>query len=298
MKKAAVVFIWVGMIMQFFLIYPIVVGALALKKLKSANTKNDLQTMGIITTFFCSLLGGIFMLCIPEEEFLGLTHDNKVLITKSKVEVNISENPRYQLKKTLSITGLFVMALLLIVSYIFSICICVDYSGVTFVPLLLNILQMGTLIFIIVLYYIKKSKFTQLSYSFLGVFAIITILQIVFSIISNYGWIYKTYSYYSSFSQKWVYDKYYGDCFECWVIMGCECALFVVSVVLFLYNFLTRNTILSSVTNEAKNEASSFKITSNVEIELLEVKRLFDNDIITQEEYARMRESVISKYYK
>lgn len=34
MKQATKVFIWIGMILQFFLIYPIVVGIFALKKLK------------------------------------------------------------------------------------------------------------------------------------------------------------------------------------------------------------------------------------------------------------------------
>jgi hypothetical protein len=45
-----------------------VVGGVALKKLSVAKTKNDLIAIGICTIIFCSLLGGIFMLCIPETE--------------------------------------------------------------------------------------------------------------------------------------------------------------------------------------------------------------------------------------
>jgi D-alanyl-lipoteichoic acid acyltransferase DltB (MBOAT superfamily) len=42
-----------------------VVGGIALKKLSVAKTKSELLPIGICTIIFCSLLGGIFMLCIP-----------------------------------------------------------------------------------------------------------------------------------------------------------------------------------------------------------------------------------------
>ena len=71
MKTAAKVFIWIGMVIQFFLIFPIVVGALALNKLSTATKKEELQTMGILTIFLCSPLAGIFMLCIKDEELRG-----------------------------------------------------------------------------------------------------------------------------------------------------------------------------------------------------------------------------------
>lgn len=69
MKKAAKVFIWFGIIFQFYLIYPIVIGAIALKKIDSATSKNELRNFGIVTLLFCSMLGGIFMLLIDESEF-------------------------------------------------------------------------------------------------------------------------------------------------------------------------------------------------------------------------------------
>ena len=69
MKSAAKVFIWIGMIIQFFLIYPLVIGIIALKQIKKAQTRADLKGIGIIVTLFCSLLGGIFMLCIEDDEF-------------------------------------------------------------------------------------------------------------------------------------------------------------------------------------------------------------------------------------
>ncbi|MBQ9480970.1 MAG: DUF4190 domain-containing protein [Clostridia bacterium] len=66
---AAKVFIILGMIFQFYLIYPLIVGGIALSKLNSATTKDDLTAIGIITIFFCSIIGGIFMLCVKDEDF-------------------------------------------------------------------------------------------------------------------------------------------------------------------------------------------------------------------------------------
>ncbi len=68
MKTAAKVFIILNMIFLFWAIFPLVVGIIALNKLNSAKSKDDLVAMGIITIFFCSLLGGIFMLLITDDE--------------------------------------------------------------------------------------------------------------------------------------------------------------------------------------------------------------------------------------
>lgn len=69
MKTAAKIFIILSMIFGFWLIVPLIVGILALSKMESAKKKEDLTVFGILTLIFCSLLGGIFMLCIPETEF-------------------------------------------------------------------------------------------------------------------------------------------------------------------------------------------------------------------------------------
>jgi hypothetical protein len=45
-----------------------VVGGFALHKLKTASRKSDLTGIGILTIILCSMVGGILMLCIPEEE--------------------------------------------------------------------------------------------------------------------------------------------------------------------------------------------------------------------------------------
>jgi hypothetical protein len=48
-----------------------VIGGLALHKLKVAKSKNELTVISVFTLLFCTLIGGILMLCIPEEEISG-----------------------------------------------------------------------------------------------------------------------------------------------------------------------------------------------------------------------------------
>lgn len=68
MKKAAKVFIIIGMIVQGILIVPIIVGAIALKKLNAATTKSELTGIGIVTLLFCNLIGGILLLSMSDED--------------------------------------------------------------------------------------------------------------------------------------------------------------------------------------------------------------------------------------
>ena len=69
MKTAAKVFIILGMVLQCFLIFPLIVGFIALKKLKNAKSKSELTVIAIVTLLLCNTIGGILMLCLPESEF-------------------------------------------------------------------------------------------------------------------------------------------------------------------------------------------------------------------------------------
>lgn len=69
MKTAAKVFIILGMIFGFYLIFPIIIGAITLKKLKTATKKDDVKTWGIISLIFCNIIGGILILCLKDSDF-------------------------------------------------------------------------------------------------------------------------------------------------------------------------------------------------------------------------------------
>lgn len=106
MKTAAKVFIILGMILQFYLIFPIIVGAIALSKLNAARAKSELTGIGICTLLLCSLLGGIFMLCISDAELVGATDGNSVKTevrepASEKTEDNSAADELKNLKKLL-----------------------------------------------------------------------------------------------------------------------------------------------------------------------------------------------------
>lgn len=62
MKTAVKIFIWIGMIIQCFLIVPIIIGIIALIKLENAVSRSELIFIGFLTFFFCSRIGGLLML--------------------------------------------------------------------------------------------------------------------------------------------------------------------------------------------------------------------------------------------
>ncbi len=70
MKTAAKVFIILGMVFQFLLIYPIILGAIVLKKLKTAQKADDISmAWKIVTLLFTNLIGGIILLVMKDADY-------------------------------------------------------------------------------------------------------------------------------------------------------------------------------------------------------------------------------------
>ena len=70
MKTVAKVFIILGMIFQFYMIFPIILGAIALSKLKKATCKDDFGTGWAIVTLICvNLIAGIILLVMKDEDY-------------------------------------------------------------------------------------------------------------------------------------------------------------------------------------------------------------------------------------
>ncbi len=68
MKKITKILIIIGMALEWFLIYPVVLGICAIKKLESAKFKSDLVSWSIITLVFVSPVAGILMLTLRDED--------------------------------------------------------------------------------------------------------------------------------------------------------------------------------------------------------------------------------------
>jgi len=91
MKTAARVFIILGMVCGFWMIVPLIVGAIALGKLSSAKSKDELLGVSICTLLFCSVLGGVFMLCLSDSEFEGAKTEPK---TDTNVTITTVNEPK------------------------------------------------------------------------------------------------------------------------------------------------------------------------------------------------------------
>ena len=80
MKTAAKVFIILGMVLQFWMIFPLVLGIFALKKINSATQKSELTGWAIVTLICVNTIGGILMLLIPESELAPATVEAPVTV--------------------------------------------------------------------------------------------------------------------------------------------------------------------------------------------------------------------------
>ena len=70
MKTAAKVFIILGMIFQCIAIYPIVLGIIALNRLKKARTKDDFGIgWAIVVLLLVNTIAGILLLCMTDSNF-------------------------------------------------------------------------------------------------------------------------------------------------------------------------------------------------------------------------------------
>ena len=66
MKTLAKVFVIIGMVLGFWTILPLIFGIIALNKMKKGKPSVGFSVCVLI---FCSLLGGIFLLCSKDEEY-------------------------------------------------------------------------------------------------------------------------------------------------------------------------------------------------------------------------------------
>lgn len=93
MKNAAKVFLIISMILYFELVFPLILGAIALSKLDHPRSKEEVRTWGILSIIFVSILGGIFMLCIKEEDL----NFKEISFEESLTGYNPSNDPSQKL---------------------------------------------------------------------------------------------------------------------------------------------------------------------------------------------------------
>ena len=266
MKSAAKAFIWIAMILTFYLIFPIVVGVCALKKIDAATTKEDLTTMGIMTLIFCSMIGGIFMLCIDNNELAQNASTGSVRYEKVVVD-NAKDN-----SKAFRVAHLVILISLVVVSLLMFVFACLGWFS-DFGPTLSMSLTFAFVIasfaltlIIGFIYYENKFKNNKWTIILTGLFFALTVCIIIFSIFAAFG--------------HWAF----------WVVFGLACYL-VPSALLELILVLVEKIKL-----KPQKIIKQKVVVSKLEQELTEAKRLFDKGVITEEEYKKMRETIIAKH--
>jgi len=270
MKKTAKVFIWIGMICQFYLVYPIVVGVIALNKLNEARKKEEILTMGILTLLFCNTVGGIIMLAMSEKDF----SQNEIVDSADIVIEKVKDNSHTLLHRIFSLIILGVV----LTSYIFSMMPLINY-GDAYVPFILTLVLIGVSVVLVIVSFSKKKNNKIFAFTSLVVIGL-SIAVIILSILHTCG-----------------FALIKGDPFnmpDLDVLIGCMvCSgiIIVMASVLFFTSIIKRKEVVCS-----KDENLTGK-KSVIERELEEVKELFEKGLLNEQDYNLAKQEIIKKYY-
>ena len=280
MKKATKVFIWIGMIMQCWLLFPIIVGICALRKLDRATSRDDLRKIGVLTILFCSVLGGVFMLNIKEEELNNACSipGSKVILYRQE-SVSYEKNPNFDLGKMNAKNSIKRWLWLLLLVLVVAIpCLGVgvgETSGAIGFSFLGAIINFILYIILLICYKAKKSVLSKFTNRLLKAIVIISAIGLLLSI---WGMVEVV-----RITGPW--------CVIGGILVSFSCAI--------IYRIL----YLSYTTKQAEGvepemvKKVTYIETSNVEIEIEQLKRLLEKEMVTEEEYQEIRKSILKKYY-
>ena len=278
MKTSAKVFIWIGMILGGIVIFPIVVGCFALSKINNAKSRDELQTMGILTTLFCSLLGGIFMLCIKDEELGGgviaSTEVGAVKVyTTKKTFYTIEGLDEAAGKARKAIIALMYTLMLFVLSAVVALIVLVveeirEYDDLASIIIFISWGALITYIVAMVFFgkrrHIMSRVTNALTIAITAMFAVATVLGGLVAIVEDA-----------------IY--FFG-------LLPCLICAAIGAIVLLLSYKTNQKSVVVSKHIEIHTE-------SNVELEIKEAQRLLESGVITSSEYEIVRNGILGKYY-
>lgn len=271
MKNCAKIFIWIGIIFQFFLIYPVVVGVIALQKLDEATKKEDVQTIGILTLLFCNMVSGIIILTMTDKDLL----QNKVTDTTVYLKQD-TRNSSILLNKflSLSISGVTVISL------IFSL-IPLILFGDAFIPFILTVVQIIVSAILTIITFLNKNNkklSVLLSFTIIG----LSIAVIVLSILHCCG-------------DALIYGNPYNMP-DLDILIGCMvCSAIIIIMASIMVFSIIKNKEKTKVIGITENNSANLK--SAIETELEEVKSLFEKGLLNDNDYNLAKQEIIKKHF-
>ena len=285
MKTAAKVFIWIGMILFGGMIFPIVVGVFALKKLDEAP-KEEVTQFGVITLFFCSFVGGLLMILLANE---ASDTCNAPVVQYEKEPLSIEEQKALNASAAgKTRIGMYALILIAILKLIVLIALFALGEGIDFWEgLFFKIFTIGEIIALVVpisVYFYNKQWLNKSGYIVLLVCLVLFVAFGLLGFSLSYLLIWQDYG------DRGYYNYTYQEVAIMNGLATFAFILFLIATVLYILLLVWNRKILHTT--------KKHKIVKSVlEVKLAKIDLLLANGTITQNEYDKLREGIITKYY-
>ena len=212
------------------------------------------------------------------------------------------ENSQQTLKKNktkiFSLIALIAMSILVTANFIFSLLLVNNssYHGNTESLFEFCLLHLALLIPILIIYFKCNRKFNIAQ---IVLFSIFIVLSIIVPILAYYT---NTWTF-TDYNTNYYYHREYGS-WDCLYIFFISLPIIILATLTYIFNLITfarerkANRIANNNSTKAEENNTLTFDTSNMVKELTEVKTVYDQKLITEEEYNNIRASIIAKYYK
>ena len=243
MKITAKVFILIGMILGCVLIFPIIVGCFALSKLNNAQKSDDVKSMGVLTLLFCSLLGGVFMLCLKDEDLQenikdirpnNISTENKIMKNEENYEI-VKPNEISNFVNNIKICTFIQIPIVIIILILTIVANYKFYSA--YVPVIVSFIMVIVFIVNICLYFTKNQDYNNVNQVLDILLTFVSIAVVIASLVVNYEYAYEIfdksrYSYYTGQYEYYSVIEYCeGASWELWISAILGLVLLIVSII-------------------------------------------------------------------
>ena len=242
---------------------------------------------------------------------------------------NVVSKPPRRKAKIFSLISLIVMYALVTACAGLSAEIASTYYGdISYLPVF-SIILMLMFIPITIIFFVKNREFNVALVVLNSIVIALCITLIVLSVVAYENAAFYT-RYWSTYYREYRYSYEYCVADECWGVLGIACTMLVLSVLTLIFNIVANVKARKNAVRPQASNAENVRVqapvinvqsapiaqptasiapqsapiapveqnVSGIEKELTDVKRMYDNNIISEEEYNKIRAAIIARYYK